>query len=176
LSGTSIVIRAPHGDGHQWGVLLPDHDWCGDGSISFDVRLDTVSGMNGFAVLPEGIDRNGSPVGDATLFYRDTDGTFIAEYSKLPTPANGVVVTTPWQPTGAGPGGRPHGCGRTAAAGQRRSRPGVVLAHLRVVVGADDLGRVMRAHAERQLPRSDQRHYLAPRVVDQPPEGPGLGI
>jgi hypothetical protein len=91
LSGTSIVIRAPHGNGHQWGVLLPDHDWCGDGSISFDVRLDTGSGMNGFAVLPTGIDDNSSPVGDAMLFYRDTDGTFIAENSKLPTPFIGAI-------------------------------------------------------------------------------------
>jgi hypothetical protein len=91
LSGTSIVIRAPRGDGHQWGVVLPDHDWCGDGSISFDVRLDTGSGMYGFAVLPEGIDNNGSPIGDAMLFYRDTDGTFIAEYSKLPTPFIGAI-------------------------------------------------------------------------------------
>jgi hypothetical protein len=31
--------------------------------------------MYGFAVLPEGNDDNGSPVGDAMLFYRDTDGT-----------------------------------------------------------------------------------------------------
>jgi hypothetical protein len=91
LSGTSIVIRTPHGDGHQWGVLLPDHDWCGDGSISFDVRLNAGSGMYGFAVLPAGIDHNGSPVGDAMLFYRDTDGTFIAELSSLPTPFIGAI-------------------------------------------------------------------------------------
>jgi hypothetical protein len=51
--------------------------------------------MYGFALLPEGIDDNGSSVGDAMLFYRDTDGTFIAENPKLPTPFIGLSAAVP---------------------------------------------------------------------------------
>src|SRR4051812_757476 len=44
LSGTSVLIDAPDSDHHQWGVALPDHNWCSSGSISFDLRLDQGSG------------------------------------------------------------------------------------------------------------------------------------
>ena len=62
-----------------------EHDWCSDGSISFDLRLEHGTGMYGFAVVPGGSDDHGCPDGEAMLFYRDTDGTFIAAYSNLPS-------------------------------------------------------------------------------------------
>lgn len=91
LSGAAITIKTPDSDRAQWGVRLPDHDWCGDGSVSFDATLDKGSGMYGLAVVPGGVEDHHTPTGQAMLFYRDTDGTFIAAYSSLPTPFIGAA-------------------------------------------------------------------------------------
>lgn len=90
-TGNDVTIMSPAGDSPV-GVALPDHNWCADGSVTFVLRLAGGSGTYGFGVLPSGtLTDTGEASGGAMLFFRDSDGTFIAKYSGLPTPFLGGV-------------------------------------------------------------------------------------
>ncbi|SCE97626.1 hypothetical protein GA0070607_3888 [Micromonospora coriariae] len=89
--GTALRIDTPDSIDSQWGAYLKDHMVC-DGTVEFDVRLGagTVD-YYGLAVLPRGGLDNDQATGDAIILYRDSDGSFIAKFSSLPTPGVGGV-------------------------------------------------------------------------------------
>ncbi|MET8093284.1 hypothetical protein [Micromonospora sp. NPDC005220] len=89
--GTALRIDTPDSIESQWGAYLKDHMMC-DGTVEFDVRLGagTVD-YYGLAVLPRGGLDNDQATGDAIILYLDSDGTFIAKFSSLPTPGVGGV-------------------------------------------------------------------------------------
>ncbi|WP_030491774.1 hypothetical protein [Micromonospora chokoriensis] len=90
-NGTALRIDTPDSIESQWGAYLKDHMMC-DGTVEFDVRLGagTVD-YYGLAVLPRGGLDNDQATGDAIILYLDSDGTFIAKFSSLPTPGVGGV-------------------------------------------------------------------------------------
>ncbi|MGC4750302.1 hypothetical protein ACLQ28_32235 [Micromonospora sp. DT201] len=89
--GTALRIDTPDSIESQWGAYLKDHMMC-DGTVEFDVRLGagTVD-YYGLAVLPRGGLDNDQATGDAIILYLDSDGSFIAKFSSLPTPGVGGV-------------------------------------------------------------------------------------
>lgn len=89
--GTALRIDTPDSIDSQWGAYLKDHMMC-DGTVEFDVRLGTGTvDYYGLAVLPRGDLDNDQATGDAIILYLDSDGSFIAKFSSLPTPGVGGV-------------------------------------------------------------------------------------
>ncbi|WP_148096188.1 hypothetical protein [Micromonospora ureilytica] len=89
--GTTLRIDTPDSNDSQWGAYLKDHMMC-DGTVEFDVRLGAGAvDYYGLAVLPRGGLDNDQANGDAIILYLDSDGSFIAKFSSLPTPGVGGV-------------------------------------------------------------------------------------
>jgi hypothetical protein len=87
---TRLDITVPNREDSQWGVALTDHYSCKT-VVEFDVRVEPGAlDYYGFAVVPRGSVVDDQASGDEIQFFMDSDGTFIAQLSGLPTPFLGA--------------------------------------------------------------------------------------
>ena len=87
--GSRLSISSPADSEHQWGGALSGPSRCA-AEISFDVRLEGGNtSYYGFGVAPRGSVVDDQASGGTLLYYRDSDGGYIAAWSVLPVPGIG---------------------------------------------------------------------------------------